>query len=78
MNHRSSSSISRNDLFGVCDSTGRSLKTFDALTGSLTRMLAPGATGESEQVRDAKTIEGQAESRRVVVRVLQNNNIAGV
>jgi outer membrane protein OmpA-like peptidoglycan-associated protein len=44
----------------------------------LTRMLAPGAMGESEQVGDEKTQEGQAENRRVVVRVLQNKAIAGV
>ncbi len=43
----------------------------------LTRMLAPGAMGESEQVGNAKTTEGQAENRRVVVRVLQNKAIAG-
>ena len=45
---------------------------------SLTRMLAPGAMGESEQVGNAKTPEGEAENRRVVVRVLQNKAIAGV
>jgi outer membrane protein OmpA-like peptidoglycan-associated protein len=45
----------------------------------LTRMLAPGAMGESDQVgTDDKTKEGQAENRRVVVRVLQNKAIAGV
>jgi outer membrane protein OmpA-like peptidoglycan-associated protein len=44
----------------------------------LTRMLAPGAMGESEQVGNAKTREGEAENRRVVVRVLQNKAIAGV
>jgi OmpA-OmpF porin, OOP family len=44
----------------------------------LTRMLAPGAMGESEQVGNEKTEEGQAENRRVVVRVLQNKAIAGV
>lgn len=44
----------------------------------LTRMLAPGAMGESEQVGSDKTQEGQAENRRVVVRVLQNKAIAGV
>jgi OmpA-OmpF porin, OOP family len=44
----------------------------------LTRMLAPGAMGESEQVGDNKTEEGQAENRRVVVRVLQNKAIAGI
>ena len=43
----------------------------------LTRMLAPGAMGESEQVGNDKTAEGQAENRRVVVRVLQNKAIAG-
>jgi OmpA-OmpF porin, OOP family len=46
----------------------------------LTRMLAPGAMGESDQVGggNAKTKEGQAENRRVVVRVLQNKAVAGV
>jgi OOP family OmpA-OmpF porin len=44
----------------------------------LTRMLAPGAMGESEQVTDENTPEGQAKNRRVVVRVLQNKAIAGV
>jgi OOP family OmpA-OmpF porin len=44
----------------------------------LTRMLAPGAMGESDQVASDKTAEGQAENRRVVVRVLQNKAIAGV
>ena len=44
----------------------------------LTRMLAPGAMGESRQVGNDKTGEGQAENRRVVVRVLQNKAIAGV
>ena len=44
---------------------------------SLTRMLAPGAMGESHQVGNDKTAEGQAENRRVVVRVLQNKGIAG-
>jgi outer membrane protein OmpA-like peptidoglycan-associated protein len=43
----------------------------------LTRMLAPGAMGESRQVGNDKTAEGQAENRRVVVRVLQNKGIAG-
>ena len=45
---------------------------------SLTRMLAPGAMGESHQVGNDKTAEGQAENRRVVVRVLQNKGIAGI
>jgi OmpA-OmpF porin, OOP family len=44
----------------------------------LTRMLAPGAMGESDQVGTDKTAEGQAENRRVVVRVLQNKAIAGI
>jgi len=44
----------------------------------LTRMLAPGAMGETHQVGDDKTEKGQAENRRVVVRVLQNKGIAGV
>ena len=43
----------------------------------LTRMLAPGAMGESNQVGNDKTAEGQAENRRVVVRVLQNKGVAG-
>lgn len=45
----------------------------------LTRMLAPGAMGESQQVgNDQTTEQGQAENRRVVVRTLQNKAIAGV
>jgi outer membrane protein OmpA-like peptidoglycan-associated protein len=44
----------------------------------LTRMLAPGAMGESQQVGNDTTAEKQAENRRVVVRVLQNKAIAGV
>jgi OmpA-OmpF porin, OOP family len=44
----------------------------------LTRMLAPGAMGESHLVGDDKTAEGQAENRRVVVRVLQNKAAAGL
>jgi len=44
----------------------------------LTRMLAPGAMGESQQVGKVKTAEGQAENRRVIVRVLQNKAIAGM
>jgi len=43
----------------------------------LTRMLAPGAMGESHQVGNDKTEKGQAENRRVVVSVLQNKAIAG-
>jgi len=44
----------------------------------LTRMLAPGAMGETHPVGDDKTEKGQAENRRVVVRVLQNKGIAGI
>jgi OmpA-OmpF porin, OOP family len=44
----------------------------------LTRMLAPGAMGETHQVGNDKTAEAQAENRRVVVRVLQNKGIAGI
>jgi outer membrane protein OmpA-like peptidoglycan-associated protein len=43
----------------------------------LTNMLAPGAMGTSNQVASDQTAEGQAENRRVVVRVLQNKGIAG-
>ncbi len=44
----------------------------------LTRMLAPGAMGESHKVGNDTTAEGQAQNRRVVVRVLQNKAIAGI
>lgn len=44
----------------------------------LTRMLAPGAMGESHQVGNENTAEGQAKNRRVVVRVLQNKAVAGL
>ena len=43
----------------------------------LTNVLAPGAMGTSRQVAPDTTVEGQAENRRVVVRVLQNKGIAG-
>ena len=43
----------------------------------LTNILAPGAMGTSKQVAPDNTAEGQAENRRVVVRVLQNKGIAG-
>jgi OOP family OmpA-OmpF porin len=43
----------------------------------LTNMLAPGAMGTSSQVAPDATMEGQAENRRVVVRILQNKGIAG-
>jgi len=44
----------------------------------MTRLLAPGAMGESRQVKTDKNVEGQEENRRVVVRVLQNKAIAGI
>ena len=43
----------------------------------LTNMLAPGAMGASRQVAPDATAEGQAENRRVVVRILQNKGVAG-
>lgn len=43
----------------------------------LTNVLAPGAMGTSDQVAPDNTTEGQAENRRVVIRVLQNKGIAG-
>ena len=43
----------------------------------LTNILALGAMGTSKQVAPDTTVEGQAENRRVVVRVLQNKGIAG-
>lgn len=43
----------------------------------LTNMLAPGAMGTSKQVAPDTTAEGQAENRRVVVKILQNKGIAG-
>lgn len=44
---------------------------------SLTNMLAPGAMGESRQIGNDQTAEGEAQNRRVVVRVLQNKGVAG-
>ncbi len=44
----------------------------------LTNLLAPGAMGETRQVGEDKTAEGEAKNRRVVVRVLQNKGIAGL
>jgi outer membrane protein OmpA-like peptidoglycan-associated protein len=43
----------------------------------LTNVLAPGAMGTSDQVAPDATVEGQAQNRRVVVRILQNKGIAG-
>ena len=42
----------------------------------LTRMLAPGAMGESHQVGNDQTEQGEAANRRVVVRLLQNKAVA--
>ncbi|HTQ96881.1 MAG TPA: OmpA family protein [Candidatus Acidoferrum sp.] len=43
----------------------------------LTNVLAPGAMGSSHPAATNQTAEGQAENRRVVVRVLQNKGISG-
>lgn len=43
----------------------------------LTHILSPGAMGTSKQVAPDNTSEGQADNRRVVVRILQNKGIAG-
>jgi OOP family OmpA-OmpF porin len=43
----------------------------------LTNILAPGAMGTVRQVAPDTSAEGQAENRRVVVRILQNKGIAG-
>jgi outer membrane protein OmpA-like peptidoglycan-associated protein len=43
----------------------------------LTNILARGAMGTSSQVAVNATAEGQAENRRVVVRILQNKGISG-
>ena len=52
---------------------GSDLKTAqDVQTG-----MAPGAMGTSKQVAPDSAKEGQAENRRVVVRILQNKGIAG-
>jgi len=44
----------------------------------LTNLMAPGAMGESDQVANSKTADGEAENRRVVVRVLQNKGVAAL
>jgi outer membrane protein OmpA-like peptidoglycan-associated protein len=44
----------------------------------LSRMMAPGAMGESGQVDAGTANDSEAENRRVVVRVLQNKGIAGI
>jgi outer membrane protein OmpA-like peptidoglycan-associated protein len=45
---------------------------------ALTNLLAPAAMGESNSVGDQNTAEGQAQNRRVVVRILQNKGVAGL
>src|SRR5277367_4473211 len=42
----------------------------------LTNVLAPGAMGTTDQVASDASTEGQAENRRVVVRILQDKGIA--
>jgi outer membrane protein OmpA-like peptidoglycan-associated protein len=43
----------------------------------LTNILAPGAMGSSDPAASNETTAGQAENRRVVVRVMQNKGISG-
>jgi len=43
----------------------------------VSRMLAPGAMGESEAKETAESAD-EAEDRKVVVRVLQNKGIVGI
>ena len=43
----------------------------------LTHVLSPGAMGTSKQVAPDNTAEGQADNRRVSVKILQNKGIAG-
>ena len=43
----------------------------------LTNIVVPGAMGTSKQVDPDTTVAGQAENRRVVVRILQDKGIAG-
>ena len=63
----------------LSDDRARNVTSFLLQEGRvpLTNMLAPGAMGESQQVGNDKTAEGQAENRRVVVRVLQNKGVGG-
>jgi OmpA-OmpF porin, OOP family len=44
----------------------------------LTRMLAPGAMGETHQVNNNDSEQAEAANRRVVVRILQNKAVAGI
>jgi len=44
----------------------------------LTHILSPGAMGTSRQVAPDNTSEGQADNRRVVVKILQNKGVAGI
>src|SRR5215469_3044635 len=43
-----------------------------------TNLLPPAAMGQSRQIGNDKTAKGQAENRRVIVRVLQSKGVAGV
>jgi outer membrane protein OmpA-like peptidoglycan-associated protein len=43
----------------------------------VTSILAPGAMGESHQIGEANTPQGEAQNRRVRVRILQNKAVAG-
>jgi OmpA-OmpF porin, OOP family len=42
-----------------------------------TSILAPGGMGESRQIGEANTPQGEAENRRVRIRILQNKAVAG-
>ena len=57
----------------------RNVTTFMEQQGNipLTNILSPGAMGTSREVAPDSTAEGQAENRRVAVRILQNKGIAG-
>jgi len=44
----------------------------------LTRLLAPGAMGESHQVNSNDNEQAEAANLRFVVRVLQNKAVAGI
>jgi outer membrane protein OmpA-like peptidoglycan-associated protein len=56
-----------NNVFAFLEKNGNILQT---------NILAPGATCKSDQLALHATSEGQAENRRGVVRILQNQGIA--
>ena len=56
-----------NNVFAFLEQNGNILQT---------NILAPGATGTSDQLAPQATTEGQAENRRVVARFLQSKGIA--